>query len=105
VVHIAVEAIMPGLGIEPQQMIAQERQFLVLTQGSHIAKTGPRTERVFVWHFKLLLEGPRGGVESLDPRYCALHNGIQVRILPQIAADTGTVNRGSAAVRAPSGSG
>jgi hypothetical protein len=55
----------PALGIEPQQMIAQKRQLLVLTQGSHIAKARPRAERIVVWHFKLLLEGPRGGVESL----------------------------------------
>ena len=49
VVQEAIEAIAPAFGIEPQQMIAQERQFLMLAEGPHIAEAWPRIESVLVW--------------------------------------------------------
>ena len=37
VIHEAVEAVMTALRIEPQQMIAQQRQFFLLTQRPNVA--------------------------------------------------------------------
>src|SRR5215470_3327358 len=52
VIQKAVESIAAAVRIEPQKVIAQQRQFLMLAEGSHIAKAGPRTERIVVWHVK-----------------------------------------------------
>ncbi len=46
VIQEAVEAVMAAGGIEPQQMVAQQRQFFVLAQRPHIAKARPGTESI-----------------------------------------------------------
>src|SRR5580704_5018708 len=50
VVQEAVEPIVAALWIEPQQVVAQQRQLFVLAQRPHIAKTRPRAESVVMWH-------------------------------------------------------
>jgi hypothetical protein len=40
IVHEAIEAVMPALPIQPEQVIAQQRQLFVLAQGPHIAEAG-----------------------------------------------------------------
>ena len=47
VVEKTVEAVVPAFGIEPQQMIAQKRQFFLLAQGPHIAPNGLRAVGFF----------------------------------------------------------
>src|ERR1700733_4670100 len=66
VIHEAVEAIATALRIEPQQMIAQQRQLLLLAQRSNAAPGQRRTEDLFVAQGITPLGSPRGGVESLD---------------------------------------
>src|ERR1019366_7295312 len=50
VIHEAVEAVMAALLIEPQQMIAQKRQLLLLTQRPDAAAGKRRMGNVFVSH-------------------------------------------------------
>ena len=48
VIEIAVEAIVAAFRVEPQQVIAQQRQFFLLAQGPHIAKARPRPVGIVV---------------------------------------------------------
>src|SRR4029077_11373758 len=64
VIQEAVEAVVPASRIEPQQVIAQQRQFFLLAECPHIAEARPRTKGIFVWQVKTPLGGPRGSVES-----------------------------------------
>src|SRR5450432_818428 len=50
VIHEAMKAIMSALRIEPQQVVAQLRQFLLLTQRPNVAPGTRRTGNVFVSH-------------------------------------------------------
>jgi hypothetical protein len=56
VIEETVEAIMAALRIEPQQVIAQQRQFLLLAQGPNVAKARSRAVGIIVCHVKLLSE-------------------------------------------------
>ena len=47
VVEKTVEPVVPAFGIEPEQVIAQKRQFFLLAQGPHIALNGPRAGGFF----------------------------------------------------------
>ncbi|MGY3649040.1 hypothetical protein ACVWW2_004331 [Bradyrhizobium sp. LM4.3] len=47
VVEKTVETVVPASGIEPQQVIAQKRQFFLLAQGPHIALNGLRAVGFF----------------------------------------------------------
>lgn len=47
VVEKTVEAVVPAFGIEPQQVIAQKRQFFLLAQGPHVALNGLRAVGYF----------------------------------------------------------
>jgi hypothetical protein len=53
-----VEAIMSALSIEPQEMIAQQRQFFLLAQRPDVALGKRGTAGVLVIHFKTPLGGP-----------------------------------------------
>src|SRR5229473_863196 len=50
VIHEAMKAIVSALRIEPQQVVAQLRQFLLLTQRPNVAPGTRRTGNVFVSH-------------------------------------------------------
>src|SRR5450755_1812215 len=52
VIHEAIEAVMTALRIEPQQMIAQQRQLLLLAQRPDVALGRRRTGDVVVSHVK-----------------------------------------------------
>src|SRR5664279_2316567 len=58
VVHEAIEAVMTALRIEPQQMIAQQRQLFLLAQRPNVALGQRRTGNVFVSHVKSPLGWP-----------------------------------------------
>src|SRR5664279_1074304 len=58
VVHEAIEAVMTALRIEPQQMIAQQRQLLLLAKRPHAPLGKRRTGNVFVSHVKSPLGWP-----------------------------------------------
>jgi hypothetical protein len=51
VIQKAVEAVMTASRIEPQKMIAQKRQFFLLTQRPNVAPGKRRMGRVLVLHF------------------------------------------------------
>ena len=110
VIHEAVEAIVAAGPIEPQQMIAQQRQFFLLAQRPDVALGEASNGSMSSWRTsKLLLESPRGGVESLDHRYCASQHEIQGR---DAASNIGNVaalmvnrSHNSDLIRAPSASG
>src|SRR6478752_9698272 len=50
VIHKAVEAIMTARVIEPQKMIAQQRQFLLLAQDPNVAPGKRRTGDILIGH-------------------------------------------------------
>ena len=50
VIHEALEAVMTAHAIEPQQMIAQQRQFLLLTQDPNIALGTCRMGEILIGH-------------------------------------------------------
>ncbi len=52
VVHEAVEAIMAALAVEPQQMIAQQRQFFLLAQRPNVAPGTRPAHKYLVAHVK-----------------------------------------------------
>jgi len=83
VVHEAVKAIMAAGSIQPQQMFAQQRQFLLLAERPNGALGARRTGDGFVSHNSTPRGGPRGGVESLDSTYCASQHDFQPLVLPQ----------------------
>src|ERR1700676_3014385 len=56
VIHEAVETVTTALSIEPQKMIAQQRQFFLLAQDPNVAPGKRRTGDILVGHVKLLLE-------------------------------------------------
>src|ERR1700690_2574545 len=58
IVHEAVEAVMATFPIKPQKMIAQQRQFFLLTQRSNGALGSRRTDDVLVAHIKSPLGWP-----------------------------------------------
>src|SRR5258708_9669819 len=58
VVQDAREAVARALGIEPQKMIAQQRQFFLLLQRPDVAPGTRRTGRVLVVHFITPLGNP-----------------------------------------------
>src|ERR1700726_1054225 len=58
VTNESVEAIVTALAIEPQEMIAQQRQFFLLTQRANGAFGWHRTGRFLVVHFITPLGSP-----------------------------------------------
>src|SRR5947207_774413 len=85
VVHEAMETVAAAIAVEPQQVIAQQRQFFLLTQRAHatISERGRNHSEVHILNSSE--RSPRGGVESLDHLYCASQHEIQawiVRTLP-----------------------
>ena len=58
VIEISVKAVVAAFRVEPQQMIAQQRQFFLLAQGTHIAKARPRTKGICISHFKISSQKP-----------------------------------------------
>ena len=80
VVHEAMEAVATAVAVEPQQVIAQQRQFF-LTQRAHatISERGRNHSEVHILNSSE--RSPRGGVESLGHPYCASQHEIQARIV------------------------
>src|SRR5262249_34080118 len=66
VIEKSVKAVVAALRVKAQQVIAQQRQFFPLAQGTHVAKPRPRAETISVLHVNAPLRSPRGGVTSLE---------------------------------------
>src|SRR5438477_5796469 len=62
VVHETVETVMAAGSIQSQQVIAQQRQFLLLAERSDVAPGARRTGDGFVSHSPTPRGSPRGGV-------------------------------------------
>src|ERR1700724_4467591 len=77
VVQEAMEAIATGLGIEPQKMIAQQRQFFLLVQRPDVALGTRRTGDVLVVHLITPLGNPSRRRRIPSSLYCALQHAIQ----------------------------
>src|SRR4249920_2375325 len=92
VVHEAMETVAAAVAVEPQQVIAQQRQFFLLAQRAH-AGVGERGRDMGEIHVLNSSErSPRGGVESLDPQYCAAQHKIQGPDYPYTASNNGSIS-------------
>src|SRR6476620_10173128 len=92
VVHEAMETIAAAVAVEPQQVIAQQRQFFLLAQRAH-AGVGERGRNMGEIHVLNSSErSPRGGVESLDQQYCATQHRIQGPDDPYPASNNGSIS-------------